>query len=135
MSDRPRLELPIIFIQHAVNLSWFVDKPVLQATLKGELIEEESVECRPEKVSNAALDENVDIFLARKHISHDAWMIVQDVLKHKTEHPIWTCSMCQRDLHCEPSIICESCLEWNHFRCVGLTGQPKKKNWFCRIFH
>ena len=46
-------------------LSWFVEKPVIQAALKGELIEEENVECRPEKVSNGVLDENVDIHLVR----------------------------------------------------------------------
>ena len=39
----------------------------------------------------------------------------KDVLKRKREDPIWICSICQHDLHCELSIICESCLEWYHF--------------------
>ena len=38
-----------------------MDKPVLDMALKGERIEEESVECRLEKVSNAALEENVNV--------------------------------------------------------------------------
>ena len=56
---------------YQVILSWFVDKP---SALKGALIEEENVECRPEKVSNAVLDENVDICLVRKYFSHEACM-------------------------------------------------------------
>ena len=116
-------------------LSWFVEKAVIQAAITGGLIEEESVECRPEKVSNAVLDENVDIHLIRTYFSREAWMMIQDVLRCKREFPSWTCSVCQHDLHSEPSIICESCLEWYHFRCIGLTGQPKKKNWFCHSCH
>ncbi|MCG8626873.1 MAG: PHD zinc finger domain-containing protein [Proteobacteria bacterium] len=104
-----------------------MEKSVIQAALKGGLIEEESIECRPEKVSNAVLDENVDIHLIRSYLSQEAWMIVQDVLQRKREFPSWTCRVCHHDLRCEASIICESCLEWYHFRCVGLTGQPKKK--------
>ena len=73
------------------------------------------MECRPEKVSNAVLDENVDICLVRKYFSQEAWMLVEEVLR---EDPIWICSICQDDLHCEPCMICESCLERYHFRCV-----------------
>ena len=111
-------------------LSWFVEKEVIQAAIKGTsgLIEEESIECRPEKVSNAVLDENVDIHLIRSYFSREAWMMIQDVLRCKREFPSWTCSVCQHDLHSELSIICESCMEWYHFRCIGLTRQPKKKN-------
>ena len=72
------------------------------------------MECRPEK-ANAVLDENVDICSVCKYFSQGAWMLVEDVLKRKREDPIWICSICQHDLHCELSIICESCLEWYHF--------------------
>ena len=44
-------------------LRWFVDDEFVKSALNGELIEEESVECRPEVVPNAVLDENVDVFL------------------------------------------------------------------------
>ena len=112
-----------------------VEKPVIQVALKGGLIEEENVECRPENVSNGVLDENVDIHLIGSYFSQEAWMIIQDVLHRKRKFSSWTCSVCYHDLHCEPSIICESILEWYHFTCVGLTGQPKTKNWFCRLCH
>ena len=119
----------------AVILNWFVDREVVQAAVKGQIIEEDSVECRPEKVSNAIIDDNVDVFLVRKHFSEEAWMIVKGVLQHKKERSVWICPSCQRNLHDEQSIVCESCLNWYHFRCVSLTAQPKKKNWFCRSCH
>ena len=50
-----------------VILGLFVEGFRIEAVLKqDELIEEEDVECRPEKVSNAVVDENVDVFLIRK---------------------------------------------------------------------
>ena len=70
----------VSFITHLfypVILSWFVDKPVVQSALKGALIEEENVECRPEK-ANAVLDENVNMCLVRKYFSQGTWMLVED---------------------------------------------------------
>lgn len=115
-----------------VMLSWFVDKEVINSANGDVLIEETEVECRPERVTNAVLDENVDIYLIRRFFSSDAWMIVEDVVCRKKEKAIWICGVCQQDLHSDLSIICECCLGWFHFRCVGLSKHPKKKNWFCR---
>lgn len=89
------------------------------------LIEEEHVECRPEKVSDAVVDENVDVCLVRKYFSDDAWMIVSDVVEHKKLKMLWKCNMCYHDLHSKPSIICDGCLLWFHFDCVSLTKVPK----------
>ena len=51
-------------------LGWFVDKPVAEKVLKKHrLIEKEEVECRPEKIPNTVVDENVDIYLVRKYFS------------------------------------------------------------------
>ena len=116
-------------------LKWLVDDEVLESALKGELIEEESVECRPEVVPNAVLDENVNIFLIRKYFTNDAWLLVTDMLERKKEDPVWICRVCQHDLHSEASLICELCLTWYHLKCVGLTRSPKRKNWFCRSCH
>ena len=44
-------------------LKWLVDNEVLELALNGVLIEEESVEYRPEVMPNAVFDESVDIFL------------------------------------------------------------------------
>lgn len=117
-------------------LSWFVDKNVVEKAIKQRtLIEEDEVECRPEKVSDAILDENVDIHLVRNHFSQDAWMLVEDVIQRKSDNMMWICHTCSHDLHSEESIICDSCLLWFHFRCVGLTKSPKLKIWFCRACH
>ena len=48
-----------------VMLRWVVDDEFVKSALNGELIEEESVECRPEVVPNAVLHENVDVFLSK----------------------------------------------------------------------
>ena len=116
-------------------LSWFVDKCVVESALHGKLIEENEVECHPEKVPNALLDENVNISLIRLCFTDDAWMIVDSVLQQKVQCPSWLCHSCNHDLAKQPSIICDSCLQWHHLQCVGLTGQPKQKHWFCRSCH
>ncbi len=49
----------------------------------GKLIEENEVEVRPEKLPDAAIDENVDVHLIRKYFTSDAWLLVEDVLERK----------------------------------------------------
>lgn len=116
-----------------VILSWFIDEKVAERALKhNDLIQEEDVECKPERLPDAVLDENVDIHLVRKHFTTDAWVLVQEVFKQKSSHNAWICHSCYHDLHSEQSIVCDSCLLWFHFKCVGLVRQPKCKNWFCR---
>ena len=116
-----------------VILSWFVDDEVAARALKhNDLIEEEDVECKPERLPDSILDENVDIHLVRKHFTADAWILVQEVFKQKSTQVAWICHSCHHDLHSEQSIVCDSCLLWFHFKCVGLMRQPKCKNWFCR---
>jgi len=64
-----------------VTLSWFVDIPIVERTIhQNYVIEEEDVECKPERVSDALVDENVDIHIVRKYFSSDAWMVVEEVV-------------------------------------------------------
>ena len=100
--------------------------------MEGTLIEEEVVECCPEKVSNAILDDLVDVNLVRRYFTTDAWLVVQDVMNKKKQINTWICNICQHDLQESKSIVCEACLEWSHFKCIGLSKQPKTNNWFCR---
>ena len=44
-----------------------------------------------------------------------------DMLQQKREKMIWVCCVCFHDLHSEPSIICDSCLIWSHYKCVGIS--------------
>ena len=112
-------------------LGWFLDQKSVKPVLNGQLVEEDMVECRPEKISNAILDETVDVHIVRRYFSHDAWLIVEEVVDRKKKQDSWTCNLCHHTLE-GLNIICDSCLEWFHFRCVGITTQPKCKNWFCR---
>ena len=115
-----------------VILSWFVDAEDVKMALDGRLLDEEKVECIPERLPNAIVDDSVDVHLVRRYFTSDAWMVVQDVVQKKKERTIWTCRYCYKDLGEQQSIACESCLEWFHFNCVGLAKQPKARNWFCR---
>ena len=46
----------------AMMLLWFVDKKIAELALKQAiLIEEEHIKCRPEWITEAVVDENVDI--------------------------------------------------------------------------
>jgi hypothetical protein len=78
------------------------------------------------------LDKNVNICLVRQYFTHDAWIIVEKVVQRKRELDVWLCVSCQDTLEGKQAIICELCLQWYHFSCVGVATEPKKKNWFCR---
>ena len=122
---------------YAAMLEWFVDSGISSAVLQDpkKLIEEEDVEVQPELVSNAVLDENVDIHLVRRFFTNDAWMQVMDVVKTKCNNPVYTCKRCSHDLDESLSIICDHCLTWFHVSCVGLKQSPKARYWFCRGCH
>ena len=101
----------------------------------GILIGEDDVECQPDKIPSAIIDENVDIYQVRKYFSQDAWCLLEHVVSQKAKNMTWMCTVCYHDLHspgAEPSVICDACLRWYHFSCVGLLKQPKAKQWFCR---
>ena len=83
-----------------------MDEDVLDKAIKlHQLVEEEDVECRPEKLSDALADENVHVCLVRKYFTNDAWMVVEEAVKHKWDKITWTCRSSHHDLHTEPSII------------------------------
>lgn len=113
-------------------LSWLLDDQCIKSVLDGNLVQEDMVECQPERITNAIIDESVDVHLVRRYFSNDAWRIVEDVLQQKKALDVWTCRECYHNLDEGQSIACDSCLEWFHFKCVGLINQPKTKNWFCR---
>ena len=113
-------------------LQWFVNVSVATSVLKNQkqLIEEEQVEVRPEKLPDAVLDENVDVHLIRKYFSHDAWLSVHSVVQQKKINSTFVCQYCFNDADVCPSIACDHCLSWCHMKCVGLVNGPKTKYWF-----
>ena len=119
-------------------LSWFVDSQVRDSVIARErVVEETDVEICPEKIPSSCLDENVCIHSIQKYFSADAWMAVEQVLKVVKNNPAWFCGSCENkiDDSTEDSVVCESCLSWFHFNCLGLRKAPKTKEWFCRQCH
>ena len=103
--------------------------------MKGHLIEEEELECRPEQITNAVLDPLVDVYLVRNYFTIDAWKLVENIVVVKKNLAVWVCKICHRDTSTGESIVYEACLEWHHFNCVGLTTAPKRNSWCCRLCH
>ena len=117
----------------AVMMSWFVDEEKVTNAMRNDvLIEEVDVEVRPERVPMKCLDENVCIATVRKYFTNDAWELVENVMITMKKKQAWLCASCHIDLANSESIVCESCLDWFHLRCVSLKKAPKKKDWFCR---
>ena len=78
--------VPLMFLYcFAVILKWFVNGEVALLAMKDpkHLIQEESVEVRPEKLPDSVVDENVDVHLVRKYFISDAWLLVKDVIAQK----------------------------------------------------
>ena len=78
-------------------LRWFVDNEIMKAAIKNSktfLIEELSVEARPEKIPDAVLDENVDIHIIRKYFTQDAWLLLEDVVQQKQKSQSFICRSC-----------------------------------------
>ena len=86
-------------------LSWFVEHSIAKQALTGTLIEEEDIECRPERVTNAVIDENVDIYIVRRFFTHDAWKLIEDLQLSKRNINQWPCKSCEHDVHSERSIV------------------------------
>ena len=86
------VQLQHYFIIFAVLLSWFVDEEVAKDAIDGSLlIEEGHVECKPERIPDSILDENVDVCLIRRYFSSDAWLLLDTVIKTKMENIVWIC--------------------------------------------
>ena len=88
-------------------------------------------------VSDAAacIDENLNIHRIKKFLTEDEWKLILEVIKVKRDCYKWSCAICCYELEDCTTIACDSCLEWHHLSCVGLSAPPKRKEWFCRLFH
>lgn len=114
-------------------MEWFVDtEDAENALTKNILIEESAVESRPDHVTHAILDKNVNLPLMKRFFTTNAWCIVSGVLKVKKRSCQWNCGICDVDLDTtvgdensspnktgssddKVSLICDFCLTWYHF--------------------
>ncbi|KAH8009019.1 hypothetical protein HPB51_008949 [Rhipicephalus microplus] len=111
-------------------LSWLVGKRQASDAIKGKLLDEESVEARPEDIHDGIRDEMVDINLVRRFFTDDAWKAVQMVLSVKKDEE-WKCTKCKTKLDDHDAVLCDWCLLWYHLPCVGVKQKPKTKLWKC----
>ena len=101
--------------------------------LEKKLIEEEDVECRPDKVRYQCLHEDVNLSVIKTYFTEDAWMVVDNVTVSLEKNAEWVCEVCQRKLSDYQSINCDGCLCWINLKCNGLANPPKRgKRWFCK---
>ena len=115
-------------------LKWFVSSTDAERVLRNNtLLEEDSVETRPEKVPSCCIDENVNVFHIKKYFTTDAWKVVFQILDIKRNQDEWFCVVCDKGLEDTVAIACDCCLQWFHLICVGLRNAPKRKKWFCRF--
>lgn len=118
----------------SIEMYWFVRKDyATKVILKDNfIISEELVEQRPELVSSSCLDSLVNIEIIRKRCTTEAWKAIEMVYGEKRRNPIYICETCTLDADTkEASVMCSSCLEWQHLSCARLKLFPKAKHWFC----
>ena len=73
-------------------LKWFVSVPDTNKAIKdGVLLDEASIELRHEKIPNACIDENVNLFRIRKYFTDDEWVQVLQTVKMKKANPVYYC--------------------------------------------
>ena len=100
-------------------LKWFVSPGEADRAINdGELLLEDVIESRPEKVSNACIDDNINIFKIRKFFSADGWQLVKQVIEIKKLNTVYYCGVCEREMD-GTVICCDSCLECFIYSVLG----------------
>ena len=63
-----------------------------------------------------------------------AWLVIMGVVAAIRNNPVWYCGRCTRPIpdDTQSSMVCECCLGWFHFECLGIKQPPKAMLWFCR---
>lgn len=113
-------------------LEWFVGKDYATKAIKDNFIISE--EQRPELVSSSCLDSLVNIEIIRKRCTTEAWKAIEMVYGEKRRNPIYICETCTLDADTkEASVMCSSCLEWQHLSCARLKLFPKAKHWLTSV--
>ncbi|XP_064478547.1 uncharacterized protein LOC135391916 [Ornithodoros turicata] len=114
-------------------LEWFVSKSKAEdVLLRNTLIEEDDVEVFPSRVSEAALDEAVDLNVISGYFTADGWAAVCNLISTKKTNMVWKCNLCRETLDAD-SISCDSCLHWFDVVCarVSRARLSAEAPWFC----
>ncbi|CAF0979030.1 unnamed protein product [Brachionus calyciflorus] len=56
--------------------------------------------------------------------------VVQETEVNSNQY--WSCPACNKSDDSAPMIACDSCDDWYHWHCIGLTEEPpQNQNWYC----
>jgi len=86
---------------------------------------------KPNELSDAFLDTDVDASILRKYMSPSAFICLLSLLKRKNSKK-FTCPYCKEQAK-EGVIFCDSCCLWYHYYCVKVTEESveNSKYFFC----
>ena len=114
-------------------LGWFVSKRRVNMTMKDKvLIDEKDVEVLLENISDAILDQRVQIDKIYPYFTVDALFNIKSIITQKKSVG-YRCSICKKSLENDDSTIgCDICLQWSHFQCQNINMTPSNKYWCCK---
>jgi len=59
-------------------------------------------------------------------------MTIIGTVVHVVSNQVWICPWCNKPDDSMPMIGCDSCDDWYHWHCVGITKEPpENQNWYC----
>ena len=76
----------------------------------------------PENIPSCSLDDAVDLNCVKKFLDSGWEWLLHDREETK-KLPIY-CTKGQTDADNGQSVYCDSCLNWQHFRCAGIRALP-----------
>ena len=110
-------------------LGWFVDDEAVKKATSGNKIAEEELTCIPKDLPSAMKDDAVDINMIRRFFDTESWMCLEAAYNSRVALP-YQCPPCKNEVEVD-SVMCDSCLEWYHFKCEGLCKPPTTKFRYC----
>ena len=90
------------------------NEAVSGALKEDKLIDETGLETRVEKIPKKILNETINVFRIKKHLTSGAWKTVQSLLKKVKKETTWDCKACDKELKSRQAIGCDAYLEWYH---------------------
>ena len=107
-------------------LSWFVDAETAEYSIKN-ATPISSVRVMRRTGTSAATDDNVSLLCLRKYFLADAWAMVPFVVNEVNSEHVWYCVTCTECINEDEnrSVARDSCLQWTHFKCIGMKSAPK----------
>ena len=72
------------------------------------------------------------VTLLQDYMNDDDFDGILKTVETKRKTIVWECNVWNKTIQ-EESVICDACLLWYHYTCVGLRRNPRKNVWFCHM--